>query len=112
MITITASEFNRSVDKYLALADKEEVIIVRGRWNSKYYRVIPISETESQTTEQTDFKIGDKVIVTINVQNNDTGKEFEATIIDIENNPFKGLVLSVETADKQIYFTLRRTSKK
>lgn len=50
------------------------------------------------------FNIGDKVIVTENVQGNNTGHNLEATIIDIENNPFRGLVLAAKTADNQIYF--------
>lgn len=87
-------------------------MIVRGRWNSKYYLLTPVSESENQPKQQTDFKIGDKVIVTTNVQHNDTGKELEATIIDIENNPFRGLVLSAETSDKQIYFDVAENFKK
>jgi hypothetical protein len=72
----------------------------------------PISEAEVLALQQSDFKIGDKVIVTENVQHNDTGKELEATIIDIENNPFRGLVLSAETIDKQIYFDIVENFKK
>lgn len=52
MILITASEFNQSIDKYLALADKEEVMIVRGRWNSKYYLLTPAPESENTDTNQ------------------------------------------------------------
>ena len=112
MILITASEFNRSIDKYLALADKEEIMIVRGRWNSKYYRLTPVSESEILALQQSDFKVGDKVIVTEHVLHNNTGQNIEAIIIDIENNPFRGLVLSAETADKQIYFDLAENFKK
>lgn len=42
MVLITASEFNRNIDKYLAIVNKEEVMIVRGRWNSKYYLLTPV----------------------------------------------------------------------
>lgn len=104
MVLITASEFNKHIDKYLSLSDTEEVMIVRGRWNSKYYMLTPILESESIPIQQTDFQIGDKVIVTEKVQHNDTGQNLEAVIIDIENNPFRGLVLAAKTSDNHIYF--------
>ena len=112
MIGITLSQFVRSINKYLTLAETVPIVIVCGRWNSKYYLLTPASESEILALQQSDFKVGDKVIVTENVQHNNTGKEFEATIIDIENNPFRGLVLSAETIDKQIYFDIAENFKK
>lgn len=112
MIKITSSQFVRNINKYLTLAEIMPVFVIRGRWNSTCYLLKPIPESEILALQQSDFKVGDKVIVTENVQHNNTGKELEATIIDIENNPFRGLVLSAETIDKQIYFDIAENFKK
>lgn len=112
MIGITLSQFVRSINKYLTLAETVPIVLVCGRWNRKYYLLTPACESEILEIQQSEFKIGDKVIVTENVQYNNTGKEFEATIIDIEKNPSRGLVLSAETTDKQIYFDIVENFKK
>lgn len=46
--------------------------------------------------------VGDKVLISPNL----TGLEdwINGTIIEIENNPFVGIVISAETKDKNIYF--------
>lgn len=60
------------------------------------------------TKLHSDFNIGDKVLITENVQRNNTGQNIEAIIIDIENNPFRGLVLAAKTADNHIYFDVAK----
>ena len=51
---------------------------------------------------KTNFKVGDQVLVSPQV----TGEKewIEATIIEIEQNPFVGIVITVETDDKNIFF--------
>ena len=51
---------------------------------------------------QTNFKVGDRVLVSPQV----TGEKewIEATIIEIEQNPFVGIVITVETDDKNVFF--------
>jgi hypothetical protein len=50
----------------------------------------------------TKFKIGDRVLVSPQV----TGEKewIEATIIEVEQNPFVGIVITVETDDKNVFF--------
>lgn len=54
--------------------------------------------------KESKFKIGDKVIITENVQFNHDGGNIEGTVIEIEHNPFKGIVIAAETLDKGIFF--------
>lgn len=51
---------------------------------------------------KTNFKVGDQVLVSPQV----TGEKewIEATIIEIEQNPFVGIVITVETDDKNVFF--------
>lgn len=51
---------------------------------------------------QTNFKVGDQVLVSPQV----TGEKewIEATIIEVEQNPFVGIVITVETDDKNVFF--------
>ena len=51
---------------------------------------------------QTNFKVGDRVLVSPQV----TGEQewIEATIIEVEQNPFVGIVITVETDDKNVFF--------
>lgn len=51
---------------------------------------------------QTNFKVGDRVLVSPQV----TGEKewIEATIIEVEQNPFVGIVITVETDDKNVFF--------
>ena len=51
---------------------------------------------------KTNFKVGDRVLVSPQV----TGEKewIEATIIEIEQNPFVGIVITVETDDKNVFF--------
>lgn len=51
---------------------------------------------------KTNFKEGDRVLVSPQV----TGEKewIEATIIEVEQNPFVGIVITVETDDKNIFF--------
>lgn len=51
---------------------------------------------------QTNFKVGDRVLVSPQV----TGEKewIEASIIEIEQNPFVGIVITVETDDKNVFF--------
>ena len=51
---------------------------------------------------RTNFKVGDRVLVSPQV----TGEKewIEATIIEVEQNPFVGIVITVETDDKNIFF--------
>ena len=50
----------------------------------------------------TKFKIGERVLISPQV----TGEKewIEATIIEIEQNPFVGIVITVETDDKNVFF--------
>ena len=51
---------------------------------------------------RTNFKVGDRVLVSPQV----TGEKewIEATIIEVEQNPFVGIVITVETDDKNVIF--------
>ena len=51
---------------------------------------------------KTTFKVGDRVLVSPQV----TGEKewIEATIIEVEQNPFVGIVITVETDDKNVFF--------
>ncbi len=51
---------------------------------------------------KTNFKVGDRVLVSPQV----TGEKewIEATIIEVEQNPFVGIVITVETDDKNVFF--------
>lgn len=51
---------------------------------------------------KTNFKEGDRVLVSPQV----TGEKewIEATIIEVEQNPFVGIVITVETDDKNVFF--------
>ena len=51
---------------------------------------------------KTNFKVGDQVLVSPQV----TGEKewIEATIIEVEQNPFVGIVITVETYDKNVFF--------
>lgn len=51
---------------------------------------------------QTNFKVGDRVLVSPQV----TGEKewIEASIIEVEQNPFVGIVITVETDDKNVFF--------
>lgn len=51
---------------------------------------------------RTNFKVGDRVLVSPQV----TGEKewIEATIIEVEQNPFVGIVITVETDDKNVFF--------
>jgi hypothetical protein len=51
---------------------------------------------------KTNFKVGDQVLVSPQV----TGEKewIEATIIEVEQNPFVGIVITVETDDKNVFF--------
>lgn len=51
---------------------------------------------------RTNFKVGDQVLVSPQV----TGEKewIEATIIEVEQNPFVGIVITVETDDKNVFF--------
>lgn len=57
-----------------------------------------------QRTDAHQYKVGDKVIVTIDVLHNKTGKEFEAVITELEQNPFRGLVLYVDAREYGTFF--------
>lgn len=50
----------------------------------------------------TKFKIGERVLISPQV----TGEKewIEATIIEVEQNPFVGIVITVETDDKNVFF--------
>ena len=52
--------------------------------------------------KRTNFKVGDRVLVSPQV----TGEKewIEATIIEVEQNPFVGIVITVETDDKNVFF--------
>lgn len=51
---------------------------------------------------ETKFKKGDKVLVSPQVTHKNDW--IEAIIVEIEQNPFVGIVVTVETDDKDIYF--------
>lgn len=55
---------------------------------------------------KTDIKKDDKVTVTINVLHNDTGQEFEGIVTKVENNPFRGFVITVDAKEKGIFFDI------
>lgn len=48
------------------------------------------------------MKVGDKVLVSPELTNKHDWTE--ATVIEVENNPFVGVVISAETKDRDIFF--------
>lgn len=48
------------------------------------------------------MKVGDKVLVSPDLTNQKSW--VEAIIIDVENNPFVGVVISAETQDGNVFF--------
>ena len=48
------------------------------------------------------IKLGDRVLIAPEVTHR--GKWVEGVVIDIHHNPFIGIVISVETPDKNVYF--------
>jgi ribosomal protein L19 len=58
------------------------------------------------------YNIGDKIIVTINVLHNNTGREFEGTVLKIEHNPFRGIVLTVDAKENGTFFDIADNFKK
>lgn len=61
-----------------------------------------IMKATLEKTYQTDFKVGDQVLVSPQVTNFSHWEE--ATIIEIEENPFVGIVINVVTAQGLIFW--------
>lgn len=65
-----------------------------------------------KTMTKTDIKVGDKVIVTINVLHNNTGEEFEGIVTKVENNSFRGFVITVDAKEKGMFFDIADNFRK
>ncbi|MGV4439778.1 transcriptional regulator [Ornithobacterium rhinotracheale] len=65
---------------------------------------------ETITKQKSKFKVGDEVLISPEV----THKEnwIEGVVIDVEDNPFVGFVISAETKDENIYFEKEYLFKK
>ncbi|MRJ11623.1 transcriptional regulator [Ornithobacterium rhinotracheale] len=65
---------------------------------------------ETITKQKSKFKVGEKVLISPEV----THKEnwIEGVVIDVEDNPFVGFVISAETKDENIYFEKEYLFKK
>lgn len=57
---------------------------------------------KEQINQKTQFKVGERVLVSPQVTNFTDWTE--ATIIEIEQNPFVGIVINVETDEGIIFF--------
>nr|WP_185124564.1 transcriptional regulator [Ornithobacterium rhinotracheale] len=62
------------------------------------------------TKQKSKFKVGERVLISPEV----THKEnwIEGVVIDVEDNPFVGFVISAETKDENIYFEKEYLFKK
>ena len=48
------------------------------------------------------FRLQDKVMISPELTHR--GEWLEGTVIDVEDNPFQGILISAETPDRNVYF--------
>lgn len=58
------------------------------------------------------FREGERVLVTLNVLHNDTGKEFEGRVYKVEHNQFRGEVIYVDAGEYGQFFDVAENFEK